>query len=157
MVTKIYYSLLHNSIEPEIGKILWKNQNGFRRKRITTSQILTIRWVLEGVRAKTIEGTLLFVDFYQAFVAIHGWKMVSILLAYAPPKETVEVIMMLNKNMNVKVCSSYGGVCLRGVMVKAVDCGIVVSEFVFQSCYYVHFRANTLGKGINPLILSAMG
>ena len=44
----------------------------------------------------------------------------------------------------------------RGVMVKAMDCGIVVSEFVLQSCYYVHFRANTLGKGMNPLILPAM-
>ena len=38
----------------------------------------------------------------------------------------------------------------RGVMVKAMDCGIVVSEFVLQSLYYVHFRANTLGKAINP-------
>ena len=45
----------------------------------------------------------------------------------------------------------------RGVMVKAMDCGIVVREFVLQSRYYVHFRANTLGKGMNPLILLAMG
>ena len=49
------------------------------------------------------------------------------------------------------------GGCPRGVMVKAMDCGIVVSEFVLQSRYYVHFRANTLGKGMNPLILPAMG
>ena len=47
--------------------------------------------------------------------------------------------------------------CLRGVMVKAMDYGIVVREFVLQSRYYVHFRANTLGKGMNPLILPAMG
>ena len=47
--------------------------------------------------------------------------------------------------------------CPRGVMVKAMGCGIVVSEFVLQSRYYVHFRANTLGKGMNPLILPAMG
>ncbi len=47
--------------------------------------------------------------------------------------------------------------CPRGVMVKAMDCGIVVREFVLQSRYYVHFRANTLGKGMNPLILLAMG
>ena len=39
----------------------------------------------------------------------------------------------------------------RGVMVKARDCGIVVREFVLQSCYYVNFRANTLGKGMTPL------
>ena len=42
------------------------------------------------------------------------------------------------------------GGCPRGVMVKAMDCGIVVREFVLQSRYYVHFRANTLGKGMNP-------
>ena len=41
--------------------------------------------------------------------------------------------------------------CPRGVMVKAMDCGILVSEFVLQSRYYVHFRANILGKGMNPL------
>ena len=41
--------------------------------------------------------------------------------------------------------------CPRGVMVKAMNCGIVVREFVLQSRYYVHFRANTLGKGMNPL------
>ena len=44
-----------------------------------------------------------------------------------------------------------------GEMVKAMDCGIVASEFVLQSRYYVHFRANTLGKDMNPLILPAMG
>ena len=49
-----------------------------------------------------------------------------------------------------------GRECPRGVMVKAMDCGIVVSEFVLQSRYCVHFRANTLGKGMNPLILPAM-
>ena len=45
----------------------------------------------------------------------------------------------------------------RGVMVKATDCGIVVSEFELQSRSYVHFRTNTFGKGMNPLILPAMG
>ena len=49
------------------------------------------------------------------------------------------------------------GWCLCGVMVKAMDCGIVVSKFELQSRYYIHFRANTLGKSMNPLILPAMG
>ena len=49
------------------------------------------------------------------------------------------------------------GGCPRSVMVKAIDCRIVVSEFVLQSHYYVHFRANTLRKGMNLLILQAMG
>ena len=49
------------------------------------------------------------------------------------------------------------GGCPRGIMVKVMDCGIVVSEFVLQWRFYVHFRANTLGKSMNPLILPAMG
>ena len=76
---------------------------------------------------------------------------------------------MLDFNLKVSLNSShaitftfgliplgYGG-CPHGVMVKAMDCGIIVSEFVLQSRYYVHFQANTLGKGMNPLILPAMG
>ena len=47
--------------------------------------------------------------------------------------------------------------CHRDVMVNAMDWGIIVSEFVLQSCYYVHIRKNILGKGMKPLILPAMG
>ena len=46
--------------------------------------------------------------------------------------------------------------CLRGVMVKAMDFWIVVSEIVLQSRYYVHFRANTLRKGMNTPVLPAI-
>ena len=42
-------------------------------------------------------------------------------------------------------------------MVKELDIKIVVSEFELQLCYYVHFQRNTLGKGMNPFILPAMG
>ena len=38
-------------------------------------------------------------------------------------------------------------------MVKSLYCGIVVSEFELQSRFYVHFRTNTLRKGMNFLIL----
>ena len=43
-----------------------------------------------------------------------------------------------------------------GVMVKAIDCRIVVSKFEVQSCYYVHFRTKILWKGMFPFILFAM-
>ena len=52
--------------------------------------------------------------------------------------------------------TKFYGVCPRGVMVKAMDCRIIVSEFVLQSRYYVHFRANILGGSMNPLILPAI-
>ena len=42
-------------------------------------------------------------------------------------------------------------------MVKSLDSRIVVREFELQSRYYIHFRTNILGKGMNPFILPAMG
>ena len=42
-------------------------------------------------------------------------------------------------------------------MVKAMEAGIVVSEFELQSRYYVHIRTNTPGRGMNPLILQTIG
>ena len=54
IVAKIYNALLLNCIEPKIDNILWKNQNGFWRKISTTSKILTIYQILEGVRAKNL-------------------------------------------------------------------------------------------------------
>ena len=71
IAAKIYNALLRNCTEPQIDNILRKNQNGFRRNRSTTSQILTIRRILEGVRAKKLQATLLFVDFTKAFDSIH--------------------------------------------------------------------------------------
>ena len=47
--------------------------------------------------------------------------------------------------------------CPHSVMVKVTGCRIIVSEFELQSCHYIHFRTNTLGKGMNLLILPAMG
>ena len=74
-MAKIYNALLRSSIEPKIEKILRKNQNVFQRNRSTASQILTIHSILEGVRAKNLESTILFVDFAKAFDYIPSGKM----------------------------------------------------------------------------------
>ena len=107
IAAKIYNVLLLNHIEPEIKKILRKNQDGFWRNRSTTSQILTICWVL-GVYAKNLETKFLFVDFSKAFNSIHRGKIEQILLAYGLLKETVEAIIVLYKNTKVKVHSLDG-------------------------------------------------
>ena len=59
--------------------------------------------ILEVVRAKNLEATLLFVDFSKIFDSIHREKMEQILLPYRLSKETVAAIMMLYKNTKVKV------------------------------------------------------
>ena len=102
IAVKIYNSLLRNRIEPKIEKILRKNQNGFRRNRSTTSQILTIRRILEGVRAKHLETAILFVEVANAFDSIHREKIEQILLTSDVPKETIAAIMMLYRNMKKK-------------------------------------------------------
>ena len=105
IVAKIYNAQLRNSIEPKIDKILRKNQNGFQSNRSTTSQILTIRRILEGVQAKNLQATILFVNFTKAFDSIHRGKMEQILLAYRIPKETIAAITILYRNTKVKVQS----------------------------------------------------
>ena len=108
IAAKIYNAKLRNCIEPKIDNILRKNQNGFRRNRSTTSQILTICRILEGILAKNLLATILFVDFTKAFNSIHRGKIEQILLAYALSKETVAAIMILYRNTKVKVCSPDG-------------------------------------------------
>ena len=108
ITAKIYNALLRNWIEPKVANILRKNQNGFRRNRSTTSQILTIRRILEGVRAKNLLATILFVEFAKAFDSIHRGRMEQKLLVYGLSKETVTAIIMLYRNTKVKVRSSDG-------------------------------------------------
>ena len=95
-------------LKPKIENILTKSQNGFRRNRSTTSQILTISQILEGVRAKNLQATILFVDFTKAFDSIHRKKMGQILFTYGLPKEAVATIMMLYRNTKTKVSSLDG-------------------------------------------------
>ena len=70
-----------------------------------TSQFLTIRRILKGVRAKNLEATILFVNFTNAVDSIHKGNMEQILLAYGLPKETIATIMMLYRNAKVKARS----------------------------------------------------
>ena len=43
----------------------------------------------------------------------------------------------------------------RGVVVPVSDCSLEVWEFELQSFYHIHFRMNTLGKDLKPLVPSA--
>ena len=67
-------------------------------------------------------------------------------------------ILMAHQHLMAILCQIlfiYTG-CPRGVMVKVMDCEIVVNEFVPQSVITFTFT-NTLGKRMNPFILPAMG
>ena len=133
IAAKIHTALLSNLIEPKIWKIVWKNQNGFRRNRSTTSKIFTIHWILEGVREKILEATHLFVNLSMAFDSIHRGKMEQILLADGLPKESVEAIMILYKNTKVNVRSP-DGYTKYFVTVADVLQGDILAPYLFIIC-----------------------
>ena len=133
IAAKIYNALLQNRIEPKIDNILRKNQNGFRRNRSTTSQISTIRRILEGVRAKNLQATLIFVDFTKAFDSIHRGKMEQILLTYGIPKETIAAIMILYRNTKVKVRSPDGDTEYFDIVAGVLQ-GDTLTPYLFIIC-----------------------
>ena len=133
MAAKIYYALLRNRIEPKIDNILRKNQNGFRRNRSTTSQILIIRRILESVRAKNLLATLLFLNFTKAFDSIHRGEMEQILLAYGLPKETVAARTILYRNTKVKVGSPDGDTEYFDIVAGALQ-GDTLAPYLFIIC-----------------------
>ena len=64
--------------------------------------------IIEGVKAKSHEATLLFIDFSEAFGFIHSRKMKQMLSAYGIPQKTVRAIMILYKNLKAMVHSPSG-------------------------------------------------
>ena len=107
-----------------------------------TPQILTIRRILEGVRAKNLEATILFVDFSKAFDSIHREKMEQILLTYGLSKETVTAIMMLYKNMSVKVCSPDGDTDYFNIVAGVLQ-GDTLAPYLFIICLDYVLRTST--------------
>ena len=130
IAAKIYNALLCNHIEPKIENILWKNQNGFQRNRSTTSQILIIRQILEVVCAKNQQPTISFVDFTKAFDSIHRGKIEQILLAYGLPKKILAAIMMLYRNIKIKVRSSDGDTDYFDIVLQ----GDTLAPYLFILC-----------------------
>ena len=152
IAAKIYDALLRNRIVPQIDKILRKNQNGFRRNRSTSSQILTIRRILEGVRAKNLQATLLFVDFTKAFDFIHRGKMEQILLSYGLPEETVAAII-LYRNTKVKVRSPDGDTEHFDIVAGVLQ-GDTLAPYLFINCVDYVLRTSIDNIRENSFVLT---
>ena len=130
--TKVYLDVLKSVVIP------WCNQVAGSRPWV---------WQQDSAPAHTSKETqdLLQKECYD-FVAFSHWPP-------PPPRTWTHWTTSFDHTSRTSPTWSWAWGCPRGVMVKAMDWGIVVREFVLQSRYYVHFRANTLGKGMNPLIL----
>ena len=102
---------------------------------------MSIRQILEGVRAKILDETILFVDFYKAFDSIHKGKMEQIQLAYGLPKETVTAIMMLYKNTKVKVRSPDEDTDYFGIVAGVLQ-GDTLAPYLFIICLHYVLRTS---------------
>ena len=107
---------------------------------------MIIRRILEGVRAKNLQATLLFVDFTKAknlqatllFVDFtkafdSRGKMELILLAYGQPKETIAAIMILYRNTKVKVRSPDGDTEYFDIVARVLQ-GDTLAPYLFIIC-----------------------
>ena len=94
---------------------------------------MTIRRILEGVRAKNLQATLIFVDFTKAFDSIHRGKIEQILQAYGLPKETVAAITILYRNTKVKVRSPDRDTEYLDIVVGVLQ-GDTLTPYLFIIC-----------------------
>ena len=148
----------HSSLGKYTSHFIWKGSKGFRK-------VLSVRGELEteqNCNILTPPTLLATATFLSRSPGLINWRPGS----PASAGTWFSFQHLSPTDMNFLSPGLYNNLpttyflrgCPRGVMVKAMNCGIVVREFVLQSRYYVHFRANPLGKGMNPLILPpAMG
>ena len=94
---------------------------------------MTTHRILDGVRVKNLQATILFVDFTKAFDSIHKEKVKQIPLAYGLPKETVAAIMMLYRNTKVKVCSPDGDTDYFDIVAGVLQ-GDTLAPYLFIIC-----------------------
>ena len=108
IIAKMYNRLILNPIRSVIDIRLRVSQNGFLPKRSTVAQILTLRRIIEGVKANNIEAVMTFIDFKKAFDSIHRGKMMRILKPYGIPPNLLQAIEMMYTNTKAKVVSPDG-------------------------------------------------
>ena len=142
MAIKVCNTLSLNRSRLEIDKILKKNQNVFRRNRSTTSQILTIRLIIDRVQAKNFEAIQLLVDFCKTFDSIHKRNMKQILLAYGPHKEIVTAIKMLYKNAKAMVRSPGGDTDLFAGVLQGKYISTIFIYTLRRLCTLNIYRSN---------------
>ena len=108
IAAKITNKLILNRIQPVLDPLLRPNQNGFRPGRSTTSHILALRRIIEGVKIHNLKAIIVFVDFKKAFDSLHRGNLMQILRNYGVPSSIMNAIEQLYKDTFAKVLSPDG-------------------------------------------------
>ena len=101
--------MILNRIRTYIDPLLRWNQNGFRQQRSTISQILALRRIIEGMKAKNLPLAVVFIDYSKAFDSIHRDRMFEILQAYyGIPGIIIDAIKAIYNNSTALVITPDG-------------------------------------------------
>ena len=130
IIAKIYNRLILNRIRSVINLKLRINQNGFRPERTTVAQILTLRRIIEGVKANHLPAIITFIDFKKAFDSIHRAKMMKILKAYGIPPNLLRAIERMYSNTKAKVVTPDGETELFDITAGVLQ-GDTLAPFLF--------------------------
>ena len=119
-MAKVINKMILNRIRPIIDPELRGNQNGFRPGRSTTTQVLALRRIIEGVKRKNLPAVMTCIDFSKAFDSIGHETMFKILQAYGVPPNILGAIKATYNSLRAKVVSPDGDTeyfdILAGVM-----------------------------------------
>ena len=114
-------------------------------------------------------------DYYFAQLIIWIIKLCLVFLVhimFQPVKSPVFVRYNMHISIGRDFCSGlfslvvqskssikqiFGGWWEHSIVTNVLDCNNVVGKFKPQLLYYIHFQTNSLGKGMNPFIVLAMG
>ena len=120
-----------------------------RLKVFTIKHFLYTNSLMFNLLQSIYQTVLIYINYVKS--NSHNQKTVICL------ESNVKIVLFQTIKFSLSNIKQFVGGGPRGVMIKVTDSGIVVTEFVLQTHYYVRFRANTRGKGMKPLILPAMG
>ncbi|CAK6977732.1 uncharacterized protein LOC114950604 [Scomber scombrus] len=155
ITAKIYNRMILNRIRSATDPHLRESQNGFRKGRSTTAQILALRRMIEEVKKDNLTAVLCFIDFKNAFDSIHRGTMVKILKAYGVPPNLLRAIETMHAGTRSKVVTPDGNTeefdILAGVMqgdTLAPFLFIIVLDYALRKA--ISGREQDLGFTLTP-------
>ena len=105
---KLFNRMLLNRLQPTLDPYLRTEQNGFRPRRGTATQILALRRVLEESRIRQSSLICVFVDFRKAFDSVSREALPLVLRAYNVPAQLVTAIMAVYQDTRAAVVTPDG-------------------------------------------------
>jgi hypothetical protein len=105
---KLYNRLLLKRLLTVIDPFLRIEQNGFRPRRGTVTQILCLRRIIEETKIRQANIVCVFVDFHKAFDSVARGALPLVLRAYNVPEQLVAAVMALYHNTRAAVITPDG-------------------------------------------------